>query len=161
MENEILTVAKKVSEYYGITLSEINMKTRKVKYLEPRQMAHKLCCDLLIPKYTLTRIGLIIGNKKHETVIHSRNEVSNRIETESKSRNDYYFLYSSLKKKFDSLFIKEIEAKSNNFEELISIKIAKYWYFEIYPKTAPINCMGKLAEYIETELKSLNLKPQL
>lgn len=61
-------------------------KSRKRGKCESRQFAHFICYEYLLPKPTLSKIGEIIGNKDHATVLHSCKTINNLLETDPSKR---------------------------------------------------------------------------
>ena len=68
-----------VCSYFSITEAEMMLKTRKVEFCRPRQVA--MYFYRLHTKYSLARIGMIFG-KDHATVLHSCETINNLIDTE-------------------------------------------------------------------------------
>ncbi len=73
-------IQKIVSEYFGLTVEQINSKTRKRNIVQARQLAMFLAKTYT--KTSLTTIGLHCGNKDHATVLHACKTVQNLIETD-------------------------------------------------------------------------------
>lgn len=93
-------IAKEVAAYYNLTLDDINKKNRSLKYREPRQIAHRLCWEL-VPRATLSKIGSIIGQKDHATVRHSRITIERLVSNYPNVKKDYDTLYELIKFKFE------------------------------------------------------------
>lgn len=62
-----------VSQYFKISITELNSKSRARKYAEPRQIAMYLCRRYT--KKTLPEIASAFGGKDHSTVIHAVNKI--------------------------------------------------------------------------------------
>ena len=73
-------IQKIVSEYFGLTVDQMNSKTRKRNIVQARQLAMFLA--KAHTKTSLTTIGLHCGNKDHATVLHACKTVQNLIETD-------------------------------------------------------------------------------
>lgn len=73
------TIKQSVSQYFKITLSEMESKSRARKYAEPRQIAM-----FLTRKYankTYPEIASLFGGKDHSTVIHAIRKIEKSIIT--------------------------------------------------------------------------------
>ncbi|MDX5583602.1 MAG: helix-turn-helix domain-containing protein [Aureibaculum sp.] len=130
---KIITIAKQVAKYFDLELSDLNKKSRVPKYVEPRQIAHKLCCDLL-KNVTLKEIGIQIGGLSHCAVLYSIKVVEDRIFSDKKVKEDYLFLHSKISYKLkDSNSVVSIRAgilgklinKIKNIMVLYSIVMSK------------------------------------
>lgn len=73
-------IQKIVSQYFGLTIEEMNSKTRKRNIVQARQLAMYFAKEHT--KASLTTIGLHCGNKDHATVLHSCRTVKNLVETD-------------------------------------------------------------------------------
>jgi len=78
-------IQKIVSEYFGLTIEQMNSKTRKRNIVQARQLS--MYFSKLHTKASLTSIGLQCGNKDHATVLHAFKTVQNLIETDKEFRN--------------------------------------------------------------------------
>lgn len=78
---------KRVSNYIGIPIDELNKKTRKREVVESRQVAMYLA--KLNTKESLAVIGRTIGNKDHATVLHACKTVNNLLQTDVSFRNKW------------------------------------------------------------------------
>lgn len=68
-----------VCNHYHVTAANINSKSRKRDFVQARQI-----CMYFAQKYTkmpASRIGKLIGNRDHSTVIHSCNTVERKLST--------------------------------------------------------------------------------
>ena len=83
IDNKPLTVddiLEKVCEHYNVSQQNVFSKSRKRDYVQVRQISMYLA-----QKYTKMpagRIGQLIGNRDHSTVIHSCNTVEKRLKTD-------------------------------------------------------------------------------
>lgn len=73
-------IQKIVSQYFGLTIDEMNSKTRKRNIVQARQLTMYFAKEHT--KASLTTIGLHCGNKDHATVLHSCRTVKNLVETD-------------------------------------------------------------------------------
>jgi len=73
----IESINKCVCQYFKITLTELNSKSRERKYSEPRQIAMYLMRKYT--KKTLPEIALAFGGKDHSTVIHAIKKIEKEI----------------------------------------------------------------------------------
>jgi chromosomal replication initiator protein len=78
-------IQKIVSEYFGLTVDQMNSKTRKRNIVQARQLAMFLA--KAHTKTSLTTIGLHCGNKDHATVLHACKTVQNLIETDKEFKS--------------------------------------------------------------------------
>ncbi|HPE33813.1 MAG TPA: chromosomal replication initiator protein DnaA [Bacteroidales bacterium] len=78
-------IQKVVSQYFGLSIDEMNSKTRKRNIVQARQLAMYFSKEHT--KASLTTIGLQCGNKDHATVLHSCRTVKNLIETDKDFKN--------------------------------------------------------------------------
>ena len=77
-------IQKVVSDYFGLTIDEMNSKTRKRNIVQARQLAMFFAKQHT--KASLTSIGLQCGNKDHATVLHACKTVQNLIDTDKEFR---------------------------------------------------------------------------
>ena len=68
-----------VSEYYGVTLSDLTGPTRKREITVPRQVAMFLTREMT--GLSLPQIGIVFGGRDHTTVMHSLKTVEAGIQT--------------------------------------------------------------------------------
>ena len=77
-------IQKVVSEYFGLTIDQMNSKTRKRNIVQARQLSMYFAKQHT--KASLTSIGLQCGNKDHATVLHACKTVQNLIDTDKEFR---------------------------------------------------------------------------
>jgi len=77
-------IQKVVSEYFGLTIDQMNSKTRKRNIVQARQLSMYFAKHHT--KASLTSIGLQCGNKDHATVLHACKTVQNLIDTDKEFR---------------------------------------------------------------------------
>lgn len=83
VDNEPLTVdeiLERVCEHFSVTTTAVNSRSRKRDIVTARQVSMYLS-----QKYTkmpVSRIGKLIGNRDHSTVIHSCTQVEKRLKTD-------------------------------------------------------------------------------
>lgn len=83
VDDEPLTIddiLDKVCVHYNVTPAQVNSKSRKQEYVRARQVSMYLA-----QKYTKMpagRIGKLVGNRDHSTVIHSCSQVEKRLKTD-------------------------------------------------------------------------------
>jgi chromosomal replication initiator protein len=78
-------IQKVVSEYFGLSIEEMNSKTRKRNIVQARQLAMYFSKEHT--RASLTTIGLQCGNKDHATVLHACKTVKNLLETDKDFKN--------------------------------------------------------------------------
>lgn len=83
MDDEPLTIddiIEKVCVHYNVTPAQVNSKSRKQDYVRARQVSMYLA-----QKYTkmpASRIGKLVGNRDHSTVIHSCTQIEKRLQVD-------------------------------------------------------------------------------
>lgn len=92
--DDILT---SVCRHYNLTTSDINSRSRKREFVTARQVAMYLAQKHT--KMPANRIGKLIGNRDHSTVIHSCTQVENRIKTDKNYAEDIASIERSFKLK--------------------------------------------------------------
>ena len=75
-------VVKKVSGVSNISPKEIIGKSRKMEIAEARHMSIYLCREII--GASLSSIGIYFGGRDHTTIMHSINQVSNKIKRDTK-----------------------------------------------------------------------------
>ena len=86
-----------VADYYNISLENLKGKKRNKEFVEPRQMAIYLICELL-PDIPLGSIGMFFNGRDHTTIIHSRDKVEESIKSYARVKNEYNDLKTTLYK---------------------------------------------------------------
>ena len=88
-------IIESVCQHYNVTPANINSRSRKKDFVMARQVS-----IYLAQKYTkmpASRIGKLVGNRDHSTVIHSCSQVETRL-------------------KIDKDFLDEIQSIENSFK---------------------------------------------
>jgi hypothetical protein len=71
--NRGTVILREVSEQYGVSIEDIISPRRDAKYVRPRQIVmYRMCKET---DWSLPRIGRLLGNRDHTTVIHARNKI--------------------------------------------------------------------------------------
>lgn len=70
-----------VCNHYKVTVAAVNSKSRKREYVEARQVAMFMAQKLI--KMPASRVGKLIGNRDHSTVIHSCAKVEERLKIDA------------------------------------------------------------------------------
>ena len=100
MDDRPLTVddiLEKVCAHYNVTTAQINSKSRKRDYVVARQVSMYLA-----QKYTkmpASRIGRLVGNRDHSTVIHSCSQVEKRLQVDKVFKADVVSIETSFRLK--------------------------------------------------------------
>lgn len=87
-----------VCNHFSVTLSAVNSKSRKHDLVIARQVTMYLA-----QKYTkmpASRIGRLVGNRDHSTVIHSCAQVENRLKVDSSFKEEVNSIEVSFKLKY-------------------------------------------------------------
>ena len=98
IDNRPLTIddiLEKVCHHYGVTQQSVFSKSRKRDYVQVRQISMYLAQKHT--KLSAARIGQLIGNRDHSTVIHSCNTIEKRL-------------------KIDKAFVAELSSIENSFK---------------------------------------------
>jgi chromosomal replication initiator protein len=100
VDNHPLTIddiLEKVCHHYGISQQSVFSKSRKRSYVQVRQVSMYLAS-----KYTRMpagRIGQLIGNRDHSTVIHSCNIIEQRLKVDQAFQSEISSIENSFKLK--------------------------------------------------------------
>ena len=86
-----------VCSHYKVTVAAVNSKSRKREYVEARQVAMYLAQKLI--KMPASRVGKLIGNRDHSTVIHSTTKVEERLKVDAEFSDELASIESGLKVK--------------------------------------------------------------
>jgi len=84
-EEKVITIdqiQRKVSDYFGIKLSELKAKNRTKAVAFPRQIAMYLCRQLT--HASLSEIGRAFGGKDHTTVLHAVDKIRSLLQEDPK-----------------------------------------------------------------------------
>lgn len=73
-------IVEEVSNIYNISQEDIYGKSRKAEIVQARQLSIYLA--QLHTRLSVSKIGLLIGNKNHATVLHSIKAIKNRLKTD-------------------------------------------------------------------------------
>lgn len=98
IESRVITcenVLTLVIQNFGVDLKSINSKSRKKEIVQARQAAMHLC-----KRHTtqsVCRIGSIVGNRDHATVLHAIKSVDDMLDTDAQFRSKYEQVEAQLK----------------------------------------------------------------
>ena len=90
-------IVETVCHHYNVTVTAVNSKSRKRDYVVARQVTMYLA-----QKYTkmpASRIGKLVGNRDHSTVIHSCSKVEERIKIDAGFSDELVSIENGLKVK--------------------------------------------------------------
>lgn len=90
-------IVEKVCTHYNVTTAAVNSKSRKREYVVARQVTMYLA-----QKYTkmpASRIGKLVGNRDHSTVIHSCSKVEERLNIDHDFSDEIMSIENSFKLK--------------------------------------------------------------
>lgn len=90
-------IVETVCHHYNVTVTAVNSKSRKRDYVVARQVTMYLA-----QKYTkmpASRIGKLVGNRDHSTVIHSCTKVEERLKVDSVFSDELVSIENGLKVK--------------------------------------------------------------
>lgn len=88
------TIIDKVCEHYTVKRADIFTKSRKRAIVQVRQIAMYLAQQHT--PLSISRIGTLVGNRDHATVLHSCKIVSGRMDVDSSFRNEVHEIDASL-----------------------------------------------------------------
>jgi chromosomal replication initiator protein len=90
-------ILDKVCNHYKVTNTNINSKSRKKEYVIARQVSMYLC-----QKYTKmpsSRIGKLVGDRDHSTVVHSCKQVEQRLKVDRDFHDELLSIENSFRLK--------------------------------------------------------------
>ncbi len=90
-------IVETVCHHYNVTVTAVNSKSRKRDYVVARQVTMYLA-----QKYTkmpASRIGKLVGNRDHSTVIHSCSKVEERLKIDAGFSDELVSIENGLKVK--------------------------------------------------------------
>lgn len=90
-------IIEKVCNHYNVTPSQVNSKSRKRDYVMARQVTMYLATKYT--KMPASRIGKLVGNRDHSTVIHSCSQVEKRLQVDKSFGEEVMSIESSFKLK--------------------------------------------------------------
>lgn len=90
----IQTIVNKVYFHFGIDKEFVYTKSRKHKYVLPRQICHHLATEL--KKYSPEQIAHEIGKLDRCSVYHSVTAINNKLETDKNFNEEYELIKSKL-----------------------------------------------------------------
>ena len=100
VEDKPLTIddiVETVCTHYNVTVTQVNSKSRKREYVVARQVTMYLAQKFT--KMPATRIGKLIGNRDHSTVIHSCSKVEERLKIDADFSDEIMSIENSFKMK--------------------------------------------------------------
>ena len=74
-------IVETVCSHYNVTVTQVNSKSRKREFVVARQVTMYLAQKLT--KMPASRIGKLVGNRDHSTVIHSCSKVEERLKVDA------------------------------------------------------------------------------
>src|SRR5574344_1138744 len=87
-------IVKTVCKHYGLELSAIHARTRKSEVVQAREVAMYLTTTYT--DYSISKIGQLIGNKNHATVIYAFRTINGQIDVDKTFRTEIEELEKSL-----------------------------------------------------------------
>ena len=88
-------IVEKVCTHYNVTTAAVNSKSRKREYVVARQVTMYLAQKLT--KMPASRIGKLVGNRDHSTVIHSCSKVEERLKVDTAFSDEIMSIENSFK----------------------------------------------------------------
>ena len=90
-------IVETVCTHYNVTVTQVNSKSRKREYVVARQVTMYLAQKLT--KMPASRIGKLVGNRDHSTVIHSCSKVEERLKMDATFSDEIMSIENSFKLK--------------------------------------------------------------
>ncbi len=90
-------IVEKVCTHYNVTTAAVNSKSRKREYVVARQVTMYLAQKFT--KMPASRIGKLVGNRDHSTVIHSCSKVEERLKIDASFSDEIMSIENSFKLK--------------------------------------------------------------
>jgi len=90
-------IVEKVCTHYNVTTAAVNSKSRKREYVVARQVTMYLAQKFT--KMPASRIGKLVGNRDHSTVIHSCSKVEERLKVDATFSDEIMSIENSFKLK--------------------------------------------------------------
>ena len=90
-------ILDKVCTHFNVTVAQVNSKSRKRDFVVARQVSMYLA-----QKYTkmpASRIGKLVGNRDHSTVLHSCSQVEQRIKVDPSFSDEVVSIENSFRLK--------------------------------------------------------------
>jgi chromosomal replication initiator protein len=97
-EEKVITIdqiQKKVSDLFGVTVTELKAKTRTKAVALPRQIAMYLARQLT--HASLAEVGRAFGGKDHTTVLHAVDKIQGLLQEDQKLRRSIDGLIQAIK----------------------------------------------------------------
>jgi hypothetical protein len=93
-EKKLEYILNAVAEEWGVTVTQIQSKSRKREYVEARQIYCKLARKLT--GAPLLTIGETLEGRDHTTILHSVNHINDMIDTDPYLKRRYGLIYFKL-----------------------------------------------------------------
>lgn len=90
-------IVETVCNHYNVTVTAVNSKSRKREYVVARQVTMYLAQKLI--KMPASRIGKLVGNRDHSTVIHSCSKVEERLKIDAEFSDEIMSIENAFKMK--------------------------------------------------------------
>ncbi len=90
-------IVETVCNHYNVTVTAVNSKSRKRDYVVARQVTMYLAQKFT--KMPASRIGKLVGNRDHSTVIHSCSKVEERLKIDAEFNDEIMSIENSFKLK--------------------------------------------------------------
>jgi chromosomal replication initiator protein len=95
----ISVIQKYVCDYFNVSMTDLNSKTRSKEIVYARQIAMYLSRELT--PLSLPKIGESFGNRDHSTVMHSCDKIKSIISQNEDTKNEIQILISNIKSSND------------------------------------------------------------
>jgi hypothetical protein len=146
-----------VSDYFNMTIGQMNNKTRKREIVQVRQISMYFSRELT--ELSLSKIGLKHGEKDHATVDHSHKTVSNLYGSDKSYRVDIDKIEKRLVKKSNEKYSQEQDYKSKHYFSKDEIDKCIYaGLAKLALKRIPI--LKRNIEAVSLQIKSISDKLQ-
>ena len=156
-EYRIVFIRRVVCKYYDVLIRNIMTKSRKKEIVSCRQIIHYFCNKLTKASYN--RIGEMVGNKDHATVMHSIKKVTGFIETDRKYRNQIAEIEALIKKALTPGNVVEQKPPEKTTETAqISINEVEQYKVLAEDRLIKINALQQRNNLYQKIIKELNFK---
>ena len=167
-KTSITKIINTVAQFYQVTPKKLEKKSRKVKFVKPRQVAMYLLREELNRSFPY--IGRLFGSKDHTTVIYAYKKIKDSLQNSPELRSELEqirnTLYSQLQNKDQNnkveLDFEGKKSKNTSKQNLINKKerfkrLATYRTNEILKRLKIIgNCSNRSAyDYTEEEVNKI------
>lgn len=100
IEGTIQIIRAETARFYGVSLADIEGKSRTRRCVVPRHMAMLLCRSIAEKSYP--EIARSFGGRDHTTVMHGVSQMRNAVNVDLDARQQYARLSAKVRRKLDA-----------------------------------------------------------